>query len=178
MGLNVSVGAGVCRVNPDTPPDSELGHDFEGLFAVVRPGNKPLRRDHAHGLGAGTIEGAVCLDEGGNPAAALGFAQRVHRQRRLPAGLGPVDLDDAPPRVAADPERMIERMRACREGAEGGNARLHDTTLSELLLNRADEVMPRVARFLIRHADQPFQRGFRTSIAGSRPYSSSTIHQS
>ena len=44
----------------------------------------------------------------GDAAPALALAHRVERQRRLPARLRPVDLDDAPPGVAANAERVVE----------------------------------------------------------------------
>jgi hypothetical protein len=48
------------------------------------------------------------VDEGADPSASLGLRDHVVDERRLARRLGAEDLDDAPARQAADPEREVE----------------------------------------------------------------------
>ncbi len=79
------------------------------------------------------------IDEGAHAAELLGLGEDVVDERRLARGLRAEDLDDAPARHAADPEREIERQGAGRDRVDldlrAGVAHAHDGALAELALD-------------------------------------------
>src|SRR5688572_14074951 len=84
----------------------------------------------------------LSVDERGSAALLLDLRDDLQRQRRLARRLGPVDLDDAAARQAADAERDVEAERARRHDvdiARGDRvAQTHDRTFAELLLDLAE----------------------------------------
>src|SRR5207244_4393955 len=77
--------------------------DLERLLAVVG-----LRDEQVLGLDAelarvAHVEGVLRIDEGADAAALLALGDQLERERGLARRLGPVDLDHAPARDAADP---------------------------------------------------------------------------
>ncbi len=64
------------------------------------------------------VEGVLGVDEGGHAAELLGHGDDLEGEGGLAGGLGPVDLDDAPLRDAADAEGQVEGGRA---GGDGGD---------------------------------------------------------
>src|SRR5207244_13649709 len=75
------------------------------------------------------------------PASGLRLGDDVVDERRLPRGLRAEDLDDAPARQAADPEREVERERAGRHGAHRDGGLIthpHHRPLAELPLDLAE----------------------------------------
>ena len=75
------------------------------------------------------------VDEGADAALLLGFGDGVQRERGLAGGFGPVDLDHAAARQAADAERDVEAERAGRDGLDVHRlvvlAEPHDRALAE-----------------------------------------------
>ena len=61
------------------------------------------------------VEGVLGVDEGRDATGPLSVGDRVQRERRLAAGLRPVDLHDAAARQAADAERDVEGDRTGRD---------------------------------------------------------------
>jgi hypothetical protein len=84
------------------------------------------------------------VDEGADPAAALGLGDHVVDERRLPGRLRAEDLDDAAARQPAHSEGEVEREGSRRDGA-GRNMRgvvhTHDRPLAELALDLTECVV-------------------------------------
>src|SRR3712207_4217730 len=115
--------------------------DLGGLLAVVGLGEVEVLEVHADGLGVGRVEGVLGVYEGGEAAGLLGLGDDVQGEGRLAAGLGAVDLDDAPPGDAADAEGEVQGEGA---GGDGGHllrppvAHAHDRALTVRLLYLRD----------------------------------------
>lgn len=115
--------------------------DFERLLAVVRLGDEQIIDIDAAARCVHRIERMLGVDERSDAAHLLRFGDDVLRQRRFPAGLGPVDFNNATARHAADAKRNVERNRS------GGNdfdrqlgtgfAHPHDRTLAVLAVDLA-----------------------------------------
>src|SRR5207302_131566 len=87
------------------------------------------------------IHRVLGVDEGADPAAALGLGDDVVDDRRLAGGLRPEDLDDPPARQPADPEREVEGEGAGRDGPDrdgGLVAHAHHRPFAELPLDLAE----------------------------------------
>src|SRR5262249_36233321 len=84
------------------------------------------------------------------PALLLHFGDRMQREGRLAGGFRTVDLHDAAAGVTADAQRDVEAQRSrrnrghvLREGLLV--AETHDRTLAELLFDRLDRQLDRLA---------------------------------
>ena len=112
------------------------------------------------------IHRVLGVDERADAAAALSLGHDVVDERRLPRRLRAEDLDDAAARQAADPERHVERERACRDRSDRDLrtvAHAHDGPLAELPLDLAERD---VERFLAIHRlILPALMGLRTALA-------------
>ena len=86
------------------------------------------------------------VDIRGLAAALLGAGDDVQRERRLAAGFGAVDLNDAAARHAADAEREIKRKRAGGDRLHvHGNviAETHDRALAVILFDLSERGLQR-----------------------------------
>ena len=127
----------------DDDVDSARAHqhvgDFQALLAGVRLRNEHLADVHAQLAGIDRIERVLGVDIGGDSAGLLHLRDNLKAERRLAGGFGPVDLDHAPARQAADAERDIQAERAGRHHLQIvldlGLAHFHDRALAELLFD-------------------------------------------
>jgi hypothetical protein len=142
--------------------------DLECLLAGVRLRDQQVVDVDAELLGIGRIERVLGVDEGGGAAALLALGDDLQRQRGLAGGLGPVDLDDAAARQAADAERDVEPQRAGRlsrprrRRSATGVAEAHDRALAELLLDLPERGGQRLLAVVIHGVpgDEPRGQGF------------------
>jgi len=121
-------------------PDQQL-RDLERLLAGVGLRDEQIVDVDPDPLGVGGVHRVLCIDEGADAAAALGLCDHVVDERRLPRGLRAEDLDDAPARQSADPQREVERERARRNCADrdlGLVVHAHHRALAELALDLAE----------------------------------------
>ena len=123
-------------------PNEHVG-DLERLLAVVGLAHEKLVGLHAELPGVGGVESVLCVDERGDAARLLRLRDGVERERRLAARLRTVNLDDAPPRIAADAQRDVEPDAPGRDDLNAvGEARpffeAHDRALAVLLLDGRD----------------------------------------
>jgi len=88
--------------------------DLERLLAVIGLRHQQVLQIHAQLLRVGRVERVLGVDERRRAALLLNFRDDLQGQRRLARRLGPVDLDDAAARQAADAEREVEAERARR----------------------------------------------------------------
>src|SRR5690606_14036035 len=115
--------------------------DLEGLLTRVRLGDEQLVDVDADGPGVGRVEGVLGVDEGGDPAVALGRGHDVEGEAGLAGRLGTVDLDDPTPGDPAGAQGQVEREGSGGDDlhlAGGGIAHLHDGTLAVLSLDLGD----------------------------------------
>ena len=120
--------------------------NLERLLAGVRLGDEKVVDIHAQRAGIGGLERVLHVDIRGLAAALLGAGDDVQRERRLAAGFGAVDLDDAAARHAADAEREVERKRAGGDGFHvHGNviAETHDRALAVILFDLSERGLQR-----------------------------------
>jgi hypothetical protein len=112
--------------------------DLERLFPRVGLGDEQLVHVHADPLGVRRVHRVLRVDEGADPAAALGLGDHVVDERRLTGRLRAVDLADPAAREPADAERDVERERSRRDRADrdlGCVVHLHHGALAELALD-------------------------------------------
>ena len=95
--------------------DEHLG-DLHGLFAVARLADEQHFEVDAELLGPAGVEGMLGIDERGDAAGLLGLGDDVQGERRLAAGFGAEDFDDAAAGNALAAQGDVERQAA------GGNA--------------------------------------------------------
>ena len=80
----------------------------------------------------------LCVDEGTDASRRLSACDGVKGHRRLAAGLGSVDLHDAPTREATNAKGQVQRNRPGRDHVDGRAtifAKAHDCALAELALD-------------------------------------------
>ena len=90
-------------------------HDFQGLLTGVRLGHQESVGVNAELGGVLRVQGVLRVDEGGNPAQALGIGDRVQGHGGLTRGFRAIDLNDAAARQAANSEGHVQR------NGSGGN---------------------------------------------------------
>ena len=105
-------GDGVDRDHVNGAGAHEHVGDLQGLLAVVGLGDEQLVDVDADLLRVERVHRVLGVDERAHSAELLRLGEHVVDQRRLARGLRAEDLDDAPARDAADPEREVERERA------------------------------------------------------------------
>jgi len=110
FGLRHEGGHGVDDDDVDRVRPHEHVGDLERLLAVVGLADEELVGLHAELARVARVERVLGVDERRHAPGLLDLGDRVERERGLAARFGPVDLDDAPPRVAADAERMSRPM--------------------------------------------------------------------
>ena len=108
--------------------------------------------------GYNRVERVLHVDEGGHAAAPLGLGDDVLADGRLARRLGAEDLGDPAARDAADAEREVQRDRAGRDRIDLLSlvrAELHDRAAPELLLDREDRGIDRLASLAVRALRAP-----------------------
>jgi hypothetical protein len=98
------------------------------------------------------VERVLGVDERAHAAGLLRLGDRVQGQRRLAARLRPEDLDDAPARQPAGPQRHVERDRPRRDHvhlARLGPVEPHQRPRPELLVDRLDRLGDRLLLLLL-----------------------------
>ena len=115
--------------------------NIESLLAGVRLGDEKVIDIHAERAGVSRFKRVLHIDVCGLAAALLGAGDDMQRERRLAAGFGAVNLNDAAARYAADAEREIQRKRAGGDRLNvHGNvvAETHDRALAVVLFNLSE----------------------------------------
>src|SRR3954452_11870079 len=123
-----------------TGADQQLG-DLERLLAGIRLRDEQIVDVDPDPLGVRGVHRVLGVDEGADPAAALGLGDHVVDKRGLARRLRAEDLDDAAARQPADPEREVERQRAGRDRPDrdlGAVVHAHHRALAELALDLAE----------------------------------------
>jgi len=105
-------------ISTSSPERARRSATFQRLLAVVGLAEEQRVDRDADRRRVGGVEGLLGVDEGAAPASPLGLGDRVVGEGRLARRLGPVELDDAPARQAADAEGQVER-----EGRRSGSPR-------------------------------------------------------
>src|ERR1022692_3648795 len=112
LGLGHEGGNRVHDDDIDAVGAYERLHDVEGVLAAVGLGHEQVVELHAHHARIFRVESVLHVDECGQSALALALGDHAQAEGGLTRRLGPVDLDDAAERQAADSERQVDRKRA------------------------------------------------------------------
>ena len=137
-----------CRSRPSAPAARRSPAPARPSRAARRGARRCRRRWRRHSR----VHRVLRVDERARPAGLLRLGEDVVAERRLTGRLRPEDLDDAPARDAADPEREVERERAGRDRRNrdvGLVAHAHDRALAERLLDLSER---RRQRLILRSA--------------------------
>ena len=137
--------------------DQHVG-DLQCLFPGVGLGDEKLVDIDPDRLGVDGVEGVLGVDESGDPPVALRLGDDVKGETGLARALRPVELDDAAPGHAADPQGKIER-----EGTGGDDihlaigrlSHLHDGALAELALDLAERHIQGLVTFTFHSGSLP-----------------------
>ena len=131
----------------------ECVDDVQRLFAGIRLRNVEIFEVDAQLFGIHGVQRMLGIHKRRDPARLLGLRDGVQGDRRLARRFRAVDLDDAPARDPADPERDIQRQAAGRNdldvGIAGGVAQLHDGALAVMLFDLREDLIQRLEFFLI-----------------------------
>jgi len=113
--------------------------DVERLLAGVGLADQQLLGLHPDRPSVVHVERVLGVDERAHSARLLRLGDRVQGQRGLSARLRAVDLDDATPRIASDPEGVVDGRGAGVDDAHGLDllviSQPHDCALAEGLLD-------------------------------------------
>ncbi len=139
LGLRGEGGYGIHDDDIHGSRSYERFRDIQRLLSVVGLGHPQFIHIDAEVLGVNGIEGVFRVYEGGDAPLLLGFGYGVERERGLSGGFGPIDLDDAPPRIPADSERFVDEDGSRRDDVDSGSVfertEFHDGTETELLFD-------------------------------------------
>ena len=145
LGPRRERGDRVDRDHVDRAGAHEHVGDLERLLAVVGLRDEQLVDVDADLPRVQRVHRVLGVDERAHPAELLGLGQDVVHQRRLAGGLRAEDLDDAPARHAADPEREVERERPGRHDPDTHLGALvahaHDGALAELAFDLGERAL-------------------------------------
>ena len=147
LGLGRKRGHGVDDDDVDGARTDEIVRDLEGLLAIVRLRDKEGLEVDSKSLGISAVERVLGVDHGGDAALLLRFGDGVDGERGLAAGLRSVDLNDAPARITADAQGMVEGYRAARDDLHVPLrlvSQLHDRALSIIFLDLVDRRLQRL----------------------------------
>jgi hypothetical protein len=169
-----------------TRANEHLG-DIERLLSRIGLRDEKLLRFDADSPRVRDVERVLRVDERRDAACLLGLRDRVQRERRLPARLGPVDLDDPAARKAADPRRQVERERSGRDRSDGLGIFVvsegHDGPLSKLFFDRGHHAFEgtHLVCNLFKHRCSPCRsisrrQGTRASVVPARPAEFSSVN--
>ena len=127
--------------------------DFQPLLARVGLRDQQVADIDAELARIDRVERVLGVDVRGRAARLLDLGDDLKAERRLARGFGPVDLDDAAARQAADAERDVEAERAGRDDLEVvldlGLAHFHDRALAELLFDLRERGGERLALVVV-----------------------------
>ena len=118
-----------------------ISRDVHGLFAAAGLADQQRFQLDAQLLGPAGVQGVLGVDEGGDAAAALRLGDDVQGQRRLAAGFGAEDLDDAAAGDALAAQGHVQRQAAggdAVDAADTAGPQGHDRPFAELLLDLGD----------------------------------------
>ena len=142
LGLRRERGDGVDHHDVDRAGAHQHVGDLERLLAGVGLRDQHVVDVHAELFRVDGVERVLRVDERRGAPLLLRLRDHLQGERGLARGLGSEDLDDAPARQAADPERDVQTERPGRHDvhvAHGlGVAHAHDRALAELLLDLAE----------------------------------------
>ena len=118
--------------------DQRLG-DVQRLLPAIRLADPELVDVDAQLLGIGRIQGMLGIDESGDSTGLLRLGDSLQGKRRLAAGFGSVDFDDAATGIASDTQRLIQHQGTGGDASHVQDAlvvpQTHQRTLSELLVD-------------------------------------------
>ena len=138
LGLRDQGGDGVDDHEIDRAALDEDFGDVERLFAAVGLADEELFRVDAEVLRVVHVEGVLGVDERGGATLGLALGDGVEGERRLAAGLGAVDFDDAALWVAAATQGFVEGRAAGRDARDAlglAIAETHHGALAELFFD-------------------------------------------
>ncbi len=141
FGLGYERGHGIHHHHVHSPGTNQKIGDLQGLFPVIRLGNKQFLGIDPQFAGISHIHGVFRIDKRGHAALFLGLGDYLQGQGGLARGFRAVDLGDPPPGDSAYSQGDIQA------DGPGGNGRYglmcpvgqaHDRSLAVFALNGPD----------------------------------------